>query len=142
MLIQFLSLFLICFQIHGSPLHSQQTISQSQRLLEKGRKDLWAYELTRSLTTEVGQRLAGSESEERARNWAFKKFKSMGFKNVRIENFPMKHWVRLQEEAEVQSPYKQKLSSSRSQTSLTLGIMRQWYSRLSRQRDNPQQDHC
>ncbi len=71
--------------------------------------DITAYEMIEGLTTEVGQRQAGTEAEGRARTWALKKLKSMGFDNVREENFMMPTWVRGAEKAEVISPYPQKL---------------------------------
>jgi hypothetical protein len=46
-----------------------------------------AYEIIAGLTTEVGQRLAGTEREATARAWAVEKFKALGFQNIRIEPF-------------------------------------------------------
>ena len=46
-----------------------------------------AYKLVESLTTEVGPRLAGSEAEARARDWAVKILSDFGFENVRVEPF-------------------------------------------------------
>ena len=71
----------------SSPL-TQNTETQAKTLIKKGLKDERAYKLIESLTTEVGPRLAGTESEERARKWAQRRMKALGFKNVRIENFP------------------------------------------------------
>lgn len=68
-----------------------------------------AYEIVEGLTTEVGQRLAGSEAEARARTWAVAKLKSLGFSNVRIETYDMPVWVRGIETAEIISPYPQKM---------------------------------
>jgi hypothetical protein len=48
--------------------------------------DKFAWDITEGLTTEVGQRMAGTEAEARARIWSVAKLKSMGFSNVRIEN--------------------------------------------------------
>ena len=71
--------------------------------------DRLAYELTEGLTTEVGQRLAGTEAEARARDWAVVKLKALGFKNVRVEPFDMPVWVRGTETAEIVGPFPQKL---------------------------------
>jgi len=57
----------------------------------------------------VGQRLAGTEAEARARDWAVVKLKALGFKNVRIEPYDMPTWVRGVETAEIVSPFPQKL---------------------------------
>lgn len=68
-----------------------------------------AYEIVEGLTTEVGQRLAGTEAEARARDWGVVKLKSLGFSNVRIETYEMPVWVRGTETAEIMSPYPQRL---------------------------------
>ena len=48
-----------------------------------------AYDITESLTTEIGPRVGGSPEEAKAREWAVAKFKEIGLKNVRIEPFTM-----------------------------------------------------
>ncbi len=68
-----------------------------------------AYEIVEGLTSEVGQRLAGTEAEARARVWATAKLKALGFSNVRIETFDMPVWVRGTETAEIVSPFPQKM---------------------------------
>ncbi len=72
-------------------------------------KDEVAYDIVEGLTTEVGQRLAGTEAEARARTWGAAKLKALGFKNVRIETYQMPVWVRGAEEAEIVAPFAQKL---------------------------------
>ncbi|WP_380877018.1 peptidase M28 [Sphingomonas sp. DBB INV C78] len=72
-------------------------------------KDEMAWDITEGLTTEVGQRLAGTEAEARARTWAIAKLKAMGFSNPRIEPFDMPVWVRGEETAEIVAPFPQKL---------------------------------
>ncbi len=72
-------------------------------------KDEVAYDIVEGLTTEVGQRLAGTEAEARARTWGAAKLKALGFKNVRIETYQMPVWVRGTEEAEIVAPFAQKL---------------------------------
>ncbi len=71
--------------------------------------DTIAYEIVEGLTTEIGPRLAGTEQEARARDWAVKKMKALGFANVRIETFDMPVWVRGAETAFVTSPFPQEL---------------------------------
>lgn len=68
-----------------------------------------AYSLVEGLTTEVGQRLAGTEADARARDWAVAHLKALGFANVHVEPFDMPVWVRGAETAEVVSPFPQKL---------------------------------
>ncbi len=79
------------------------------KLRDAALKDEIAYDIVEDLTTEVGQRLAGTEAEARARDWAVKRLKAMGFANVRIEEYDMPVWVRGEETAEIVSPFPQKL---------------------------------
>ncbi|MEH6588100.1 MAG: M20/M25/M40 family metallo-hydrolase [Halioglobus sp.] len=67
------------------------------------------YSIVESLTTEVGPRLAGTEAEQRARQWAVAKLESLGFANVRIEPFALPVWERGVEWAHIISPYPQPL---------------------------------
>src|SRR4029078_845859 len=62
------------------------------------------------VTTEVGQRLAATDAEARARDWAVKRLTAMGFANVHVEPFDMPVWVRGAEGAEIVSPFPQKLA--------------------------------
>jgi acetylornithine deacetylase/succinyl-diaminopimelate desuccinylase-like protein len=68
-----------------------------------------AYSIVEGLTTEVGQRLAGTEADARARDWAVARLKALGFANVHVEPFDMPVWVRGAETAEIVSPFPQKL---------------------------------
>lgn len=72
--------------------------------------DHYAWDIAEGLTTEVGQRLAATEAEARARQWAVKKLTGMGFANVHIEPFTMPAWARGAEGAEIVSPFPQKLA--------------------------------
>ena len=95
-------------------LNAEDVLDQSVRddanalILQSFQSDL-GYQIIESLTTEVGQRLAGTEAEARARDWGVAKFKQLGFKNVRIEPFQVDHWERHSEHAEITSPFPQKL---------------------------------
>ncbi len=72
-------------------------------------KDDIAYDIVEGLTTEVGQRLAGTAAEARARAWAVAKLRALGFSNVRIETYRMPVWVRGEERAEITAPFPQQL---------------------------------
>ncbi|MGD9979151.1 MAG: M28 family peptidase [Hyphomonadaceae bacterium] len=63
-----------------------------------------AYEIVESLVTEIGPRLAGSEAEARARDWAVAMLRANGFTNVRIEPFTIPFWDATREEAHIVSP--------------------------------------
>jgi carboxypeptidase Q len=71
--------------------------------------DHYAWDIVEGLTTEVGQRLAATEAEARAREWAVARLKTMGFANVHVEAFEMPVWVRGAESAEIVSPFPQRL---------------------------------
>ncbi len=71
--------------------------------------DQYAWDITEGLTTEVGQRLAGTEAEARARAWGVARLKALGFTNVRVENYTMPVWERGAESAEILSPFPQRL---------------------------------
>jgi carboxypeptidase Q len=71
--------------------------------------DHYAWDITEGLTTEVGQRMAGTEAEARAREWAVRKLTAMGFANVRVEPFDMPVWVRGAESATILAPFPQKM---------------------------------
>lgn len=72
--------------------------------------DHYAWDLAEGLTTEVGQRLAATEAEARARDWAVRRLTAMGFANVHVEPFTMPVWTRGAESAEIVSPFPQKLA--------------------------------
>ncbi|MBA3676274.1 MAG: M20/M25/M40 family metallo-hydrolase [Sphingosinicella sp.] len=92
-----------------APADSRPAPDLVERLQKAALKDDVAWDITEGLTTEVGQRLAGTEAEERGRAWAVKKLKSLGFANVRVEPFDMSVWVRGEEKAEILAPFPQKL---------------------------------
>ncbi len=67
------------------------------------------YKFVERLTSQIGPRLAGSEAEQRARDWAVHELNGLAFDNVRIEPFEIPYWSRLTDTAEIVSPYPQKL---------------------------------
>jgi carboxypeptidase Q len=68
-----------------------------------------AWDIVESLTTEVGQRLAGTEGDARAVAWAVAKFRALGFDEVRTEPVTFPVWLRGEESGEVLSPFPQPL---------------------------------
>ena len=93
----------------AAPALSQPAQPQVAELREAALKDDYAWDIVESLTTEVGQRMAGTEAEARARDWAVRKLKALGFANVRVESFDMPVWTRGAEAAEILAPFPQKL---------------------------------
>ncbi|MCB1122316.1 MAG: M28 family peptidase [Verrucomicrobiae bacterium] len=82
----------------------------AQSLSQQALDENISFDVVESLTTEVGPRLAGSEAEARARDWAVAKLKELGFKNVRVEPFAVPLWERGIERAEIVSPFPQHLT--------------------------------
>eukprot|EP01031_Cornospumella_fuschlensis_P017897 gene17897-21898_t len=59
----------------------------AKALIEAALKDDRAYAITRDLSTDIGPRLAGTEAEARARDWAVARLTQEGFTNARVETF-------------------------------------------------------
>jgi carboxypeptidase Q len=99
-----------------APATTEETIEavglsgeQAQKLIQAALDGTQGYDITESLTTEVGQRMAGTEAEARARKWAVAKFKEIGLENVRVEPFTIPGWERGIETASIVSPFPQDL---------------------------------
>lgn len=85
-------------------------LSEARALRERALVDDTAYELARSLTTEVGPRLAGTPGDARAVAWAVEKLQSLGFSNVHPEPVSVPHWIRGETHAEIVAPWPQSLA--------------------------------
>jgi hypothetical protein len=103
-------LFAALLLASAAPALSQTVQPQVAKLRDAALKDDYAWDIVEGLTTEVGQRMAGTEAEARARDWAVKRLKAMGFADVRVEPFDMPVWTRGPESAAILSPYPQKLA--------------------------------
>ena len=69
-----------------------------------------AWDIVAGLTTEVGQRLAGTDREAAAREWAATRLKALGLANVRIEPFTMRAFIRGEESGRLTAPVPQRLA--------------------------------
>ncbi|MCL6740243.1 M20/M25/M40 family metallo-hydrolase [Sphingomonas sp. RB56-2] len=96
----------ISAQVHASPLVDPKVASLRDLALDR---DQHAWDIVEGLTTEVGPRLAGTQAEARARDWAVTRLTAMGFANVRIEPFDMPVWSRGFESAEILAPFPQRM---------------------------------
>lgn len=94
----------------ASPAFAQDLTKGAADIRDKALADPLAWDITESLTTEVGARMTGSPAMERARNWAVAKFKELGFENVKVEAFTTPTWSRGAESAEVVGPVPHKLA--------------------------------
>jgi hypothetical protein len=68
-----------------------------------------AYAIVESLTTEVGARMPGTDSDARGVAWAQAKFRQLGFDRVLLQPVTFANWQRRSERAEVLPPYAQSL---------------------------------
>jgi len=68
-----------------------------------------AYSRLAHLTDHIGNRLSGSQSLERAIEWAVAEMKRDGLDNVRPEKVMVPHWVRGEESLEMLTPVPRKL---------------------------------
>lgn len=86
-----------------------KALTQAANLRDAVLKDATAWQVTESLTTEVGPRLAGSEADARAVEWAKAKFKALGYDRVWTEPVTFPKWVRRGEAAQVLGAHAQPL---------------------------------
>lgn len=93
-----------CLRAQGLPEDVKATASALHREALAGTR---AYDIVRSLTVEVGPRLAGSKGHDDAVAWGLRTMKDMGFSNVHPEKVTVPHWVRGQESGEIVAPYPQ-----------------------------------
>ncbi len=81
----------------------------AKNLMRYAMSDEIGLDFVEGLTTEIGQRLAGSDAEARARDWAVAELSELGFDAVRIEPFEIPFWSRKSESVAVISPSPQPL---------------------------------
>lgn len=84
--------------------HADPVAEQADRALDH---DTAAWDFLEGITTEVGPRQPGTPAEARGRAWAMDWLNERGFANVADEPFPMRTWVRGEEEARVTAPFAQ-----------------------------------
>jgi carboxypeptidase Q len=78
--------------------------SDLRRIVAMARQDRGAYQKLAYLTDQIGRRLSGSGSLDRALTWAADTMKRDGHENVVIEPVMVPHWVRGAESAELVTP--------------------------------------
>jgi len=89
-------------QNHTSLAHLEPLISHAQQ------SDL-AFNIVKSLTVEVGPRIAGSKGDKRAVAWAEAKFAELGFDKIYKQPVRVRNWERGFADAKVLAPYPQDL---------------------------------
>ena len=95
----------------ASPVAAQdaQTIQRAATIRDAALKENVALDYVTRLTTRFGPRPAGSRSEQEAAAWAADYLKDLGFRNVRIESFPLIGWDRGEESAAIVGPRPQRI---------------------------------
>ncbi|HEV2681614.1 MAG TPA: M20/M25/M40 family metallo-hydrolase [Rhodanobacter sp.] len=88
---------------------SATAVKTAEQLRDKAMHDDTGYRIVESLTTEIGPRLAGSDADQRARDWAMAKFKALGYDKVYTEAVTYPLWVRRSEHAAIVAPFAQPL---------------------------------
>lgn len=104
-----------------APALSPEMKSTASEFMQLAHESQLGYDLVESLTTEVGPRLAGTEAEARARDWAVAKLKELGFANVHVEPFDVPLWIRGVEYAEITAPFPQPLTITALGGSISTG---------------------
>ncbi len=84
-------------------------LATAVQLRDNALHDDTAWNFTEGLTTEVGQRLAASANDLKAREWVIAKFKGLGFDKVWTEPVTYPNWVRRSERGEIVAPFPQTL---------------------------------
>ncbi|MES1243825.1 MAG: M20/M25/M40 family metallo-hydrolase [Acidobacteriota bacterium] len=91
----------------AAPGSAQDFQATASALRDEALKGTRAFEIVRSITTEVGPRSAGSAGDARAVEWGVRTMKALGFQNVRAETVTVPHWDRGAESGEIVSPWPQ-----------------------------------
>ena len=89
---------------------SNALVVTASSLGQRALNDPAAFDFVASLTTEIGQRLAGTEAHRRAVAWAEARLKAAGFQNVHSEPFTLPAWIRGAENAEITGAVPQHLA--------------------------------
>ena len=96
---------LISFSTFSRDNFNEDFIKKVETLRDNALTDSTAYDITESLTTEVGSRMGGSQGDARAVKWAVAKFNELGFDKVWTEPVTFPKWVRGVETAQILSPF-------------------------------------
>ncbi len=94
---------------HAQTTIADTAIARATALRDEALQSDLGWKITESLTTEVGPRLAGSEADARAVEWAKAKFKQLGFDKVYTEPVTFPKWERRSESGAVLGEHAQKL---------------------------------
>jgi hypothetical protein len=96
----------------AAPVAAADRIEQARTVRDHALARSEAYGIVEDLTTKIGQRLAGTPAEARARDWAVKAMQDAGLVNIRTEPFPLRVWTRGVERVEVVGSHPQTLQAA------------------------------
>ena len=85
-----------------------EAIKTAESLRDKAMKDTPAYSYVSSLVLEVGPRLAGTEADHAAIEWAMARCRKIGFDKVWMERFEVPRWERGEARVTVLDPFQRR----------------------------------
>jgi hypothetical protein len=91
----------------SAPVLSETVRSTAVALRDGALRGTGAFDIVRSLTTEVGPRPAGSAALRAAADWGVRTMRDLGLQNVHTEPVTVPHWDRGQESGRILSPWPQ-----------------------------------
>jgi carboxypeptidase Q len=86
-----------------------QAIAEAQSIQQRQLQGSGAYDIVKSLTTEIGPRIAGSPADLAAVAWGERTMKAIGFDRVWTEPVTVHYWRRIVEKAAILTPTPQPL---------------------------------
>ena len=86
-------------------------LARAAELRDRAREQTRAFDLVRSLTQEVGPRLAGSAGDRAAVAWALTTLGDLGFAAVRAEDVSVPRWERGATSVQLTSPFALRLAA-------------------------------
>jgi carboxypeptidase Q len=89
--------------------HIVEAIRATEQLRDRMLGSDRAFEVLAALTTEIGPRLAGSPAERSARAWILARLRAVPLDSVWTQELAVPRWERGVDEAEILSPYPQRL---------------------------------
>lgn len=99
----------ISYAWHNDHQHPSTFSTDVVKLKEANKNSQLAYDIVKSLTVEVGPRIAGSSGDKKAVAWAEAMLNEMGFDKVYKQPVKVRNWERGFADARVVSPFEQKL---------------------------------
>lgn len=91
------------------PTQDDSALPKLESLISYSQQSDLAFEIVKSLTVEVGPRIAGSKGDKRAVAWAEAKFAELGYDKIYKQPVRVRNWERGFADAQVLAPYPQNL---------------------------------